>query len=776
MKKCTPVRLLSARFWPIAAAFSLLLCFSLVPSSLFATAHGGTIRGLVVDAETNSELPGAFVRLLELDQTAISNELGMFTFGDLPGGKYTLVVSFIGFETSTQTMQVVDHESVAIKFTLKTAALDLADVQVNAQRNKPLQTLSALDLQTRPLNSAQDVLRFVPGVVIAQHAGGGKAEQIFLRGFDIDHGTDIALFADGLPVNMVSHAHGQGYADLHFVIPEMIETVDFQKGTYDARVGNFSTAGYVKFETPDVLRQNFLKMEAGQYDHYRTVAAIDLLGQRAASRGTSAYLAAETLFDNGYFDAPQNFKRINLFGKFRQALDERQTLVVSLSRFTSSWLASGQIPERAVASGQIGRFGAIDPTEGGATGRQNLNVQHWLAVSDKVLLRNQFYVSKYDFELYSNFTFFLNDPLNGDQIRQKESRTITGYNGAMQYLTSIGGKKLTLETGANLRYDETADSELSATKNRRETLSRLALGDIQELNFAPYADANLELSKRLTLNAGLRFDVFHYSYVNKLDSAFTNKTAAKTRPSPKLNLHYQATPNLQFFALSGVSFHSNDTRTILEKAEENILPGAFGVEAGAMFKPFSKLLISLSAWQLDLQQEFVYVGDAGVVEPSGRSLRRGIDLSARWQIASWLFLDADYNFTRPRATEEPEGADYIPLAPTQTSIGGLTVSKNGFSGSLRYRYLADRSANEDNSLTAEGFFLLDAQLAFAPKMKVGKRPLEFSLSALNLTNSAWKEAQFETESRLRNEAEPVTEIHYTPGTPVFVKGAMTYRF
>lgn len=776
MKKCTPVRLPSARFWPIAAVFSLLLCFSLVPSSLFATAHGGTIRGLVVDAETNTELPGAFVRLLEFDQTAVSNELGMFTFGDLPGGQYTLVVSFIGFETSTQTVQVVDHESVAAKFTLKTAALDLADVQVNAQRNKPLQTLSALDLQTRPLNSAQDVLRFVPGVVIAQHAGGGKAEQIFLRGFDIDHGTDIALFADGLPVNMVSHAHGQGYADLHFVIPEMIETVDFQKGTYDARVGNFSTAGYVKFETPDVLRQNFLKMEAGQYDHYRTVAAIDLLGQRAAGRGSSAYLAAETLFDNGYFDAPQNFKRINLFGKFRQALDERQTLVVSLSRFTSSWLASGQIPDRAVASGQIGRFGAIDPTEGGATGRQNLNVQHWLAVSDKVLLRNQFYVSKYDFELYSNFTFFLNDPANGDQIRQKESRTITGYNGAMQYLTSIGGKKLTLETGANLRYDETADSELSATKNRRETLSRLALGDIQELNFAPYADANLELSKRLTLNAGLRFDVFHYSYVNKLDSVFTNKTAAKTRPSPKLNLHYQATPNLQFFALSGVSFHSNDTRTILEKAEENILPGAFGVEAGAMFKPFSKLLISLSAWQLDLQQEFVYVGDAGVVEPSGRSLRRGIDLSARWQIAPWLFLDADYNFTRPRATDEPEGADYIPLAPTQTSIGGLTVSKNGFSGSLRYRYLADRSANEDNSLTAEGFFLLDAQLAYAPKMKMGKRPLEFSLSALNLTNSAWKEAQFETESRLRNEAEPVTEIHFTPGTPVFVKGAMTYRF
>lgn len=758
-------------------SFSLLLFLLLAPLALLA--HGGTIKGLVVDAQTNTELPGATVRIEQPALATATNELGIFAFNDLPGGTYTLSIALVGYEPQTRSVQIADHETTDIKFELRPGGLSLADVEISAPKSRPLTSLGQVDLRTRPLQSAQDVLRFVPGLFIGQHAGGGKAEQIFLRGFDIDHGTDIALFVDGMPVNMVSHAHGQGYADLHFVVPELIERVDFQKGPYYANVGNLCTAGYVKFETPDALRQNLLKVEAGQYEHFRTVAAIDLLGERAAARGTSAYVAGETLFNNGYFEAPQNFKRLNLFAKFRQALDDGKVLTLSVSRFSSSWLASGQIPERAVNSGQLGFFGAIDPTEGGRTGRINLNLEHLYPIGARTVVKNQFFLSQYDFELYSNFTFFLNDPVNGDQIRQREKRIVSGYNGYIAHETRLAGQPLRLESGVQLRYDDIRGNELSRTSRRLVTLQQLMLGDVQEINLGLYADASWQPGPRWSLDLGARFDQFHFSYFDQLDTtagAFSQKS--KNIVSPKINLKYAFSDKISGYVQAGSGFHSNDARVILQARSENILPRALGADAGLLFKPWPRLLLTAGCWWLRLEQEFVYVGDEGVVEPGGQTLRRGIDVSARWQAASWLFFDADYNFTHPRATDAPEGANYIPLAPLQSSAGGVTVrDAGGFSGSLRYRYLADRPANEDNSLRAEGYFVLDAQLSYAPAFGGGKKPLEIVLSAQNLTKVRWKETQFETTSRLPGEpAEGVTEIHFTPGTPFLIKGGINFTF
>jgi outer membrane receptor protein involved in Fe transport len=747
------------------------------PKNQNTNLHGGSIRGLISDQETNAELQGAYIRLLELKLSTASNELGIFSFDDLPSGTYNVAVSFIGYKADTLKVRVSDHVTSNLKFLLKDAPLNLTNIEINAQKSRPLASFSQLDINMRPVNSAQDILRIVPGIFIAQHAGGGKAEQIFLRGFDIDHGTDIALFADGQPVNMVSHAHGQGYADLHFLIPELVEKVDFQKGTYNASVGNFATAGFVKFQTPDRLSENLLKVEAGQFNSYRTVGLIDLLGKNAANKGISAYLGTELLFSNGYFDAPQNFKRSNFFIKYRQVMDDKQTLSISASTFNSNWLASGQIPVRAVKSGQLSHFGGIDNTEGGNTGRQNLNVQHLLALNDRTILKNQVFINQYDFELYSNFTFFAKDSLNGDAIRQKEKRQIIGYNTSLQYDFLSFGKKTKVEIGTNLRYDATKDSELSHVKARILTLNRLKLGDIQEINFAPYADASIEITQKLTLNAGLRYEQFHFSYQDKLDTtAQAFRMTAKSQINPKLNLHYQIRPNLQIFALSGVGLHSNDTRVAVAASEENVLPLAFGHEIGFLYKPTPKILLSFTAFQLNLQQEFVYVGDEAVVEPSGKTRRQGIDVSLRWQMLPFLYLDMDYNLTKPRSIEAAEGTQYIPLAPTKTSIGGLTFAKNGLQTSLRYRYIGDRAANEDYSLTAKGYFLMDAVISYAPKNKNGIRPLEFSLSAQNLANVTWKEAQFETETRLRGEVSPVSEIHYTAGTPFFVKGSVAFRF
>jgi outer membrane receptor protein involved in Fe transport len=758
----------------------LILCFFMQFKAVFAT-HGGSIHGFVASSTDNIEIQGASIYLTETGQKAYSNELGAFIFSDLEEKTYQIEVTFLGFEKQTATIDVKNHASSSIKILLYETPILLENIRISAKNSDLLLSLSTLDINARPIQSTQDILRSVPGLIIAQHAGGGKAEQIFLRGFDIDHGTDIALFVDDMPVNMVSHAHGQGYADLHFVIPELVEKVNFQKGTYVAKVGNFATAGFVKFETPDVLNENFLKLEAGDFGNLRLATAFNLLGQKAANKGNSAYISMETMLANGYFEANQDFKRFNIFGKYRLLLNENQTLSVSFSTFNSSWLASGQVPERAIKSGIITRFGAIDPNEGGQTGRSNLNLKHLYAYDEHTLIKNQIFFTNYDFELYSNFTFFLNDPINGDQIRQKEKRTLLGYNSSVQKTLNILEKEIIWNSGLQLRADQTQNSELSNTKNRTQTLKNIAIGDVQELNLGLFSEVSVPINDKLNVTTGLRYDYFNFSYHNKVDAIqqpFGQK--AKGILNPKINLNYQISSKLQMFLQSGGGFHSNDTRVIaadvgISASNKPILPRAIGTEIGANIKPLPHLLLTTSLWQLHLEQEFVYVGDAGVVEPGGRTLRRGIDLSARWQATDWLFFDFDANYTNPLNIDAPEGANFIPLAPVRTSIGGFQIEKGALKGNLRYRYVGDRAANEDYSLTAEGYFLLDAMLAWSPKYK-GKSPLTFTLTAQNLMNSNWKEAQFETETRLFEEQNAVTEIHFTPGVPFFMKFSANMKF
>lgn len=753
--------------------FSIL--FSLAAVSAFA-AHGGSVQGLVIESDDNTGLPGASISLHGSNRLTFTNELGIFRFEDLPDGTYTIEISCLGYEKQIISATVRNHETTSLKVTLRAAPVLIKDVQISAKNRAFQQTLTALDVHFRPLQSSQDVLRSVPGLVIAQHAGGGKAEQIFLRGFDLDHGTDIAIFADDIPVNMVSHAHGQGYADLHFVIPELIEKVNFEKGTYNAAVGNFATAGFVKFQTTDVLRENFVKTEVGDFGNLRLATAFNLLPKEVAEKGSSAYIALESMLTRGYFDASQDFKRTNLFGKYRYTPNEKQLLTASFSTFSSSWLASGQIPERAVRSGRISWFGSIDSTEGGRTSRTNLNLKHTLAYNSNTLIKNQLYFCDYAFELYSNFTFFLRDAENGDQIRQKEQRQLLGYNASVEKNYTLRNRDLCWETGLFLRTDQTKNSELSHTRQRTRTLQNIALGDIDEINAAAYTEARWAVTDHLTAVAGLRHDYFHFSYHDKLDStqqAFFQ--TSKSIANPHVNLLYQITPKIKIFVQAGGGLHSNDARVVAQGRTNNILPRATGLEAGVFLKPLPRMLLSASVWQLGLEQEFVYVGDEGVVEAGGRTLRRGIDLSLRWQLNDWLYLDGDVNFTRPRALDVEAEQSYIPLAPVRTAIGGLQAERGAWKAGLRARYVGDRAANEEYSLTATGFFLLDAMLSWKPFLK-GKTPFEIAFFAQNLADKPWKEAQFETETRLRDEANPVSEIHFTPGTPFFLKGAVTLSF
>ena len=362
-------------------------------------------------------------------KATITNEIGQYRFDNLVSSEYKLELSHIGFRTLVVKATVREDEITVIKSVLSKANIELSEVTVSSQGAHDQQIITSLDIHLRPINNSQEVLRMVPGLFIGQHAGGGKAEQIFLRGFDMDHGTDIQLSVDGMPVNMVSHAHGQGYADLHFVIPELIKAVDFKKGPYHTDKGNFATGGWVNFRTKDALDHSFVKLEAGQFDCFRFVGGIDLLGEKGKQKNQSAYIASEYSFTNSYFESPQDFNRFNLVGKYHGHLSGNTNLTLTGSTFWSKWNASGQIPDRAYESGQIGFYGSIDDTEGGETSRSNFNIELATVTKRNDVIKNQFFYSNYNFKLFSNFTFFLEDPINGDQIKQKEGRNLFGYNG-----------------------------------------------------------------------------------------------------------------------------------------------------------------------------------------------------------------------------------------------------------------------------------------------------------------------------------------------------------
>ena len=718
--------------------------------------HAQTVSGTVVDA-TGQGLIGAQILNLDGGDHSHTNEAGQFLLTET-GANDRLEISYLGYETVVVPAPA-SGESMRIQLAVRT--VDLRSVVVSPELSS-LNVLTDLDLQTRPVNSAQDVLRQVPGLIIGQHAGGGKAEQIFLRGFDIDHGTDLAIRADGMPVNMVSHAHGQGYADLHFLIPETIRDIDYGKGPYDARYGNFATAGHVDFRTRDALETSLLRAEVGQFNSQRLLGGFNLLN----TDRHRAYLAAEHLTSDGPFDAPQDFRRTNFFGKFTTRLNETDRLRVLLSNFTSSWDASGQIPQRAVDSGRIGRFGAIDATEGGSTGRTNAAVQYDEFLDVRTMLSNRVYYGRYNFELFSNFTFFLEDPENGDQIRQSETRDLIGLESELRRSFSGGEWR----AGVQLRNDRSYDNELSRTLNRTEVLEPIQRGDIDETNLAGYADVRFEFGK-FTLNPALRFDRFDFRYQDALTPLYDPQSVTQSFVAPKLNLFYQHRRDVQLYAKFGRGFHANDTRVVVAQNGREVLPAAYGFDVGTLWKPAPRLLINAAYWHLFLEQEFVWVGDAGVVEPSGRTRRRGVDLSVRYQPLDWLFLNADVNYAHARAVDEPEGADRIPLAPPLTAAGSVRAKHpSGWFGSISARHLTDRPANEDNSIVAEGYTVTD--------LNIGREwnRLTLAVEVQNLFDVDWNETQFATESRLRNEAASVEEIHFTPGTPFFARGVVTWRF
>lgn len=733
--------------------------YIMVTLLFFFFGHSQIQKGIVKDA-FGTAIENAYIINKNSQSHAHSNEFGSFSIDKTNVGD-VFEISSLGFKKSV--FNVNANENI---FMLESNVYSLEQVVIQPKLNA-MNVISKIDLLTAPVNSSQEILRKVPGLFIGQHAGGGKAEQIFLRGFDIDHGTDIAIAVDGIPVNMVSHAHGQGYADLHFVIPETIEKIDFGKGTYYADKGDFATAGYVAFQTKEAVDKSMISVEMGQFNTIRTVGIFNLLENK---KNQKAYFATEYVLTDGPFESPQNFKRINLFGKYTGVLSDKSKLSVIGSHFTSKWDASGQIPQRLIDSGTISRFGSVDNTEGGNTSRTNFNIAYAKPVDETTFIKSNVFYSNYQFELYSNFTFFLEDPINGDQIRQKENRNLYGLNTEINKKVKFNETNALFQLGFGFRADETTNTELSHTVNRSYTLERLKLGDIDQTNIFSYLNAEFGFGK-LKINPAIRMDYIKFNYQDKLAATYQTQSENKVKFSPKLNFIYSQNSNFQLYLKSGLGFHSNDTRVVVANDGKEILPTAIGTDLGTIFKPFSRLVINAALWYLELQEELVYVGDAATVEISGRTKRMGIDFGLRYQASDYLFFDTDLNYTYARSTEEPQGQNYIPLAPDFTATAGLSSAKyKGFSGGFHYRYLKSRPANEDNSIVAKGYMVSDLNINY------DYANISIGLSAENIFNTEWNETQFATESRLKNETNSVEEIHFTPGTPFFLKGKVSYRF
>ena len=641
--------------------------------------------------------------------------------------------------------------------------------------------LSQLDLNTHPARSAQDLLRLVPGLFIAQHQGGGKAEQIFLRGFDADHGTDVNISVDGMPVNMVSQAHGQGYADLHFLIPETIGSYDFGKGPYYTDHGDFTTAGYVDYHTLNTPEHALIKLEGGQFNTGRVVTLLNLLSTPARAKGQSAYIAAEDLYSDGPFDNPEHFNRANLFGKFITPLNRSNKLTIVASTLASHWRASGEIPNRAMAEGYIkDRFGAIDSAQGGNTTRTNAILKLETRLNDYLTLENEAWYSHYFFNLISNFTFFYFYPSTGDEFRQHEQRDLYGYNGRLTYKTYWNLTSLASSAGWGMRADRVNPSFLAHTMDGDTILNYIQLGGIRETNANAWLDETLTTGNWL-FNAGLRVDYLHFYYGNQAPASDTgaviyagaNPRACKTAFSPKINIQYTVNGQMQLYVRLGKGFHSNDAHIVIANQGYRILPAAYGADLGINWKPLPGLFINTALWYLYLQQEFTFGADLGdqAVSPGGRTKREGIDFSARYQFSGWLFGHLDIDLARPRGLDAPKGMAYLPLAPTFTSTAALDFRfPNGFNGGISYRYLHSRPANETNTLAAVGYFITDLTVNYT------RKKYELGIAIENLFNAGWNESQFGYTSRLKEETRPVDEVSYTPGTPFFAKLKCSFFF
>ena len=622
------------------------------------------------------------------------------------------------------------------------------------------------DFSTRPLARVGELVEVVPGMIATQHSGPGKANQYFLRGFNLDHGSDFSTFFDGMPVNFRTHAHAQGYMDLNFIIPEIIERVDFKKGPYSANTGDFSLAGTSSMKTYDTLERGFVEVTAGSGDEIRVVVADSF----STEQGSLLY-ALEHQQTNGMFVLDQDVRKYNGLLKYTGEIDGIPSQL-TLTAYDSEWVSTNQVPQRAVASGQIDRFGFIDPDLGGQSHRYSLSGRFELGEWDLTAYASAYYMS-----LINNPTYVLNDPINGDEFEQEDERLLFGGSllrkGAFDFL----GLQAASLVGAEVRYDDVQELNLFNTRSRLRYDS-VREDDAQELSLSAYAESEFMVSEKLRLTTGLRVDYIRFDVeaLRPQNSGSDNDALLQ----PKFGLAYRLADSLEFYANYGHGFHSNDVRAAVNRIDpvtgedteaQDILVEGRGGEIGFRYDNLRGFNVTLTAFELATDSELVFVGDAGTTEPSDPTRRSGVELNAFYSINDRLVID----FSAARASGHfrglPDGENSITDAHENVAAAGLSyVGTQGITASLRLRYFGDAALTEDESLMKEDSTLVNAGVSYA------FGAWEMGIDALNLFDAEDDDIAYFFESRLPGELEAVEDIHFHPSNPRIIRAMLRYSF
>ena len=648
--------------------------------------------------------------------------------------------------------------------------------------------LSRDDLGMRSRTQVSDILRQVPGLMVSQHAGGGKSDQYFIRGFDADHGTDLAIYADGIPVNLPSHGHGQGYADTHFLIPETVSTVDVHKGPYSARFGDFYTAGAMELSTLDKIDGPTLWIAGGgplagprSFGQYNR-RVVGMASPEIRNNDTDRSLIAAQIADaDGPFEHTQHFRQGNALVKWQGQVG-RGDLKLETSWYAASWNASGQVPESAVDQHLISRFGSLDPSEGGDTSRASVQLGYRIRDDRGGLWRASLFGLEYRLRLFSDFTLFARDPVHGDEIEQDDARFVWGLDAGYERHLSLAGLDSYLTAGVQVRNDNTENALWHAEK-------RMRLGDCFGQGASPcndtvdrirdvagYVEATIHVLPHVHVLPGLRlervgWDVDDMNPATRSDPmTTTGGSAARTMALPKLSVEAEVTPKLDVFANAGSGFHSNDARSSVASHGQGALARGLGAEVGFRTTVVPRTRLAADLWYLHLDSELVWSGDAGGTEASGPTRRFGVDVEAAYSPLSWLRLDANLSLARSTLVQNAGNSNGLALAPRLMGQGGVTVVDGHQFVSLRARGIADRPGNDAGSLTAEGYLIFD----LIAGRTFGKLDLNLTLS--NLFNTAWREAQFAGDSAVMPGAPVVEQMHFTPGIPLTATATAAYRF
>ena len=760
--------------------------------SVFAQGAPGRVTGRITD-ETGGVLPGVSVELRGGAQpmASVTDANGQYVIEGVSPGTYQLAVSLINFATvnhpnlqvqagATTTANEVMHLTLNAEVVVigRRTFTNLADVEDPAENLVGIATaasqgaITARQLEVRPFMRNGEVLETVPGVIITQHSGEGKANQYFLRGFNLDHGSDFATTVAGTPVNMPTHAHSQGYSDINFLIPELVAGVQYSKGPYFADQGDFATAGAANINYATVLDRPIVHVEKGTYGYGRVLAAA------SPAIGTGHLLAAfETSTNAGPWTVPDSYKKLNGVLRYSRG-DNINGLSVTAMGYHGDWNATEASPRRAIEAGLIDRFGSLDPSDGGTTYRWSIGGE-WQRGIGNTLRKVQAYALGYDMDLVSNFTFFLDDPIHGDQQQQVDKRFVTGVKAFQKRQSRWRGRDVQNTFGVQLRNDNIREVALYHTENRVRLDTR-SNATALVTSVGGYVENQVAWVPWFRTSAGVRLDGSRYDVTSRSDPR-NSGTANAGIVSPKATVTLGPWKSTEFYINGGTGFHSNNAlgTTIrfdgFGNAVDRVTPlvRAKGAEIGVRTVAVPHLQSTISLWTLRLGSELVYNGDIGATEPGPASKRYGLEIANYYSPTKWLVFDGDLSLSRARFTEDTGAGLYVPEAVSVVVSGGASVDNyRRMYGAIRLRYFGPRALIEDNSVRSEATTLVNVQAGYQLLKNA-----RLNVDVFNALDAKVSDIDYYFASRLPNEPlEGVEDIHFHPAVPRTVRVSLIVGF